>query len=414
MIDDLNLTDDVIWEKSKRHDLFFSPQIIPIELDDRETKWRMIVKANDKKMFVRKVSGIQSGDIIYGNSSRAKAIVTSIVDVGERQLIILKPVFGNFNIGETVKFGRKYEENKLRTVQTTDITDLERYREEISIQTDNYILVENFLIHKAVTDYGLNAKLNLKNSGIYKNSVFSMVYDFSKGAVSNEETDLSDGGLSYQLLVRNSYNGTVKLDVELIIFRIICSNMLAIPVTKVRAMKKHYYGNFSADGKKSKQVSDDVQKRIFSLIDQVVNDEVFDSIRDKILFAKKTKEVNLSYRFLQKFPINQLIVLLGMINQYSKINVNFIDSRNKSSNINTSVGLKEVMNFIVGDRKSGEDIYKSRHWDSIEEIRKLSYPEKVNSLWGVYNLFIKVIQVMIKDKEQRLNKTRMIGKYLLS
>lgn len=271
----------------------------------------------------------------------------------------------------------------------------------ISIMSNRYQVCPNEAIHNAVSKYpDFNFKLDLNKSTNKGDKFFQMVYGI-------EGMDLNGGDkMSPKLVIKSSYDGSKPLSAIFGFFRMICANLMVIPVSKesVFMFSSKHYLNFVFEDK------------IKEFIHAAFNREIFDASRERIAMTQQSNVIDVDYSFFAALPNKELVLYLGMLQKYAKeVKIRIIDDVDKVIyNIQNEDSTKRMVERIVKANNRDEDFVKNGSFDSwLDQVSWLEYPEKVVNQWGVFNLIIKLSQMYV-SKERRLEKAQAIAKHFLN
>ena len=274
-------------------------------------------------------------------------------------------------------------------------------KKAISLMSHRYGLIPNEEIHNEIMNYPeFNFKLDLNRSTNKSDRFFQMVYDI-------EGMDLNGGDkMSPKLVVKSSYDGTKPLTALFGFFRMICANLIVIPVSRetVFAFSAKHYKNFA------------FKDKIRNFIQATVNEKVFEDSKAKIMMTQQSNIVDIDYSFFAKLPNKELVLYIGMIQRYAKdVKVRIIDNEERLIyNIMSDESIKSMVERIVKGNNRNEDFVKNGTFDSwLDQVDLLKYPEEVLNQWQMYNMLIKVSHTYV-NKERRLEKASFIAKHFLN
>jgi hypothetical protein len=212
--------------------------------------------------------------------------------------------------------------------------------------------------------------------------------------------------MSPKLVIKSSYDGSKPLSAMFGFFRMICANLIVIPVSKesVFMFSSKHYLNFVFEDK------------IKEFIHSAFNREIFDASREKIAMAQQSNITDVNYRFFAALPNKELVLYIGSLQKYAKeVKIRIIDDEDKVIyNIQNEESIKRMVSKIVKANNRNEDFVENGSFDSwLEQVSWLEYPEKVVNQWGVFNLIIKLSQMYV-SKERRFEKAQTIANHFLN
>ena len=261
----------------------------------------------------------------------------------------------------------------------------------ISVHSKYYKIIENKKLDDIV-ESNTNLKLDCSKSINWHNKMFQLVYSGGKDSI----VDLEGDSFTPNLVITNSYDGSSKFGLEYGLFRMICSNMVVLPITATHKQSKHYQGNWD----------DNMEKEIVTMIKNFENNT--ENIVTMISAVKEEEPV-LDMKFLYKHSTyKQLIVYLAAALKYSpEIKLtNSIFAKNDSK-------LETEDDIITLVQENWKSVKESHIEDLIIEARMIKYNEEVKTKWDIYNMILKLSHLVIKQKMGRYTFSRSLGQKML-
>lgn len=280
----------------------------------------------------------------------------------------------------------------------------------VSIMSNRYGLMPNQEINDEVIDYPeFNFKLDVNRSTNKGDKFFQMVYDIEGMQdliIPTHVHDCKGDSMKPKLVIKSSYDGSKPLTAMFGFFRVICANLLVIPVSKetVFSFSAKHYKNFP------------FKEKIRKFIAATINEKVFEDSRAKVMLTKQSNVVDVDYSFFASLPTKELVLYVGMLQRYAKdVKVRILDHTGKLMyNVESEDSVKNMVGRIVKDNRGDEAFVTDGTFDRyLEQVSWLTYPETVLNQWEVYNLMIKLSQVYIA-KERRLEKAQFIANHFLN
>ena len=275
--------------------------------------------------------------------------------------------------------------------------------EPISIVGQNYKLITNEKLHSAIIDYGnMDLALDLNLSGVLKNKRFNLVYNVNTG--NDFGSDVSDGGrLQPKVVVKNSYDGNSKLEILIGLFRMICSNMVVLPIQgKVAQFQAKHFKSMG-----------NLKRTIHNFLNESINSEALTDIRDIVMKAKaETYTKVIPYSMFKAMPFKTLLPTIAGVMQYSEIPV-IVSDGEYEYNLHHEKEVHKLIGRILRESNIDEDKVKVVIDQLEDHLYSISYNEPVNSHWQLLNLFIKIAQYTV-HKQRRLIVANEIGRHFLT
>ena len=271
----------------------------------------------------------------------------------------------------------------------------------ISVVGPNYKLILNERLHQIVEEFdSLPLAFNVNLSGSSKNKRFNLVYDIGSGY--NFGSDGEDGGkLKPQLVVKNSYDGSSQVEV---LFRMICSNMVVVPVegSIARFQIRHVSKN------------NHLKKKIHHFLAGTLNQDVFAEVSRKVFEAKQSSDPKVvPYSYFQSLPNKMLYPILAAIQNISAVPVIGFDAENQLSyDLGSDEGQLELAERIAEGRLKPEQKRLTDPEEKLSEYSSISYNEPVINQWQLFNLVLKIAQFAV-EKNRRITMATHVGNYFL-
>lgn len=262
--------------------------------------------------------------------------------------------------------------------------------------SDGYYLADNNVIDEVFSkQFDGNLKLNTKLSNNKNDRKFQFVYDLPNEF--NLAIDDTSTG-KFSIVVKNSYDKTMKLELALGWWRMICANMITIPyVNKVSELSlRHRKGNFK----------DEFDIFLTKWIEVQLKKDTFVGIKNRIDEMKQIKELNLSINFLKYFSFAQIVYLVNILEKFSEIPI-YLGGQRIQNNFSY---IDDLYRTVYHDR-SGLEKKREKYLDRFQDCVNLyTYDEEVNSKWGVFCLLIKAFQHLL-EKHRRFNYSNHMSKH---
>jgi hypothetical protein len=269
----------------------------------------------------------------------------------------------------------------------------------ISMMSSKYQLIPNRSIHDTVTHYkGLRFTLDSSRSTNKNDKFFQMVYDVNAMELQHE-----DDHLKPKLILKSSYDGSKPLTAMFGFFRMICANLIVIPISKstVYSFSEKHYNNF------------EYEEEIENFIKATFNEEVFNETRDKIELFKENNAVDVDFSFFNNLPTKELLLYIGMIQKYCKKVLVNVNDGSDSFNLKKQEHVKGMVDRIIKNHHRNEEFVTSGLFDKwLEQVDLLTYPEEISNQWDVFNMMVKISHAMV-SKEKRLKRVQTISEYFL-
>lgn len=287
---------------------------------------------------------------------------------------------------------------KIETGKKTLYTEKNGKIKIISTVGNNYSIILNEDLHKAVSQASNDLKINMMLSSNYKNKSTKLIYD-----ISNKNANISiegDEGLIIKLIVKNSYDGSEKISFDIGIYRLKCKNGLSVPIGKsISLAKKHI-------GINEEKFTENIKK----FISKTLNEENFRAIKEKIENTIKDTNPEIPYTLLKSLPVNHFIPLMEGLKKYSQIPVT-VKYYNQEYNLSES---KDNNNFqeLILEKKEKSKRSKKRIKTIENNVHHLRYDEQILNKWGLFNFLIKLIQFKI-NKNRRFDICKKMSKFML-
>ena len=272
----------------------------------------------------------------------------------------------------------------------------------ISVVGDNYHLIENEKLDDNVRAFDkLPLLLNYELSGALKNKRFNLVYDLNV----NEDygSDKDDGGdMKPKLVVKNSYDGSSQLHLIIGLFRMICSNMVIIPIAnKVSSFQMKHYNSIVRSPK-------NVREKIEMFLEKSLSDEAIKGVRDVVLQNKAADDEKvMAYGFFKSLPFKTLFPILQAINRFSEVPVT-VSKGDNAFFLDKDEGVDRLLTHVLGDKMEGD---KDKIKDGIDQYHNMAavkYGEDVKNHWQLYNLMLKIVQYYT-HKQRRIIVAQQLG-----
>lgn len=260
----------------------------------------------------------------------------------------------------------------------------------ISTVSNDYSLVTNERLNRIIENFDeMELKLNTELSGIRDNKRSNLVYNIeSENNFGSDSSDGSGGGLLPQLIVKNSYDRSQSIELLFGFFRTICSNGLIVPLrNQVFRFRKKHQG-----------INGDLQMMIHEFLRKVLNEKVFERVRQKIIKAKQKRETIIPYTFFKQLPYYQLFPFIYGIYKHSQHKVTVVDTEQEYS-LNSEADVNKLLYRIVKERSGEERAEKvlTRRWDTASSLK---YAEDVTNHWQLINLLIKIAQYKVAQNRR--------------
>jgi len=274
----------------------------------------------------------------------------------------------------------------------------------ISVVGPNYKLIPNDRLHQIVEEFdSLPLAFNASLSGSSKNKRFNLVYDI--GSSYHFGSDEQDGGkLKPQLVVKNSYDGSSQVEVLFGLFRMICSNMVVVPVegSVARFQIRHVSKN------------NHLKKRIQSFLMSTLSQEVFSAVNRRVMEAKASSDPKvIPYSYFQSLPNKMLYPILAGIGRFSTVPVIAFDTENQLSyDLGSEDGQLELAERIWIERTEPGQKRLIDPEEKLSECSSITYNEPVINQWQLFNLVLKIAQYTV-EKNRRIAVAAQIGNYFL-